>query len=100
MPARDALSLITVATDSLRPWLNVWTATRTPAADTHLAELVDDVTFEFEITDLRMGFYGEYSATAELLGWLLTDVRDRVTDARLDDPFLLEHLRTVARHPN
>lgn len=100
VPAREALSLITVATNSLRPWLNVWTATHTPAADTHLADLVDDVMFEFGITDLRMGFYGEYHATAELLGWLLTDVRDRVTDARLDDPFLPEHLRTAAQHPN
>lgn len=100
VPVREALSFIAVATNSLRPWLDGWTTTRTPAADTHLADLVDDVMFEFEITDLRMGFYGEYRATAELLGWLLSDVRDRVTDARLDDPFLLEFLRTVAQHPN
>ncbi|MHC0432363.1 hypothetical protein ACX6XY_19590 [Streptomyces sp. O3] len=99
VPVRESLSLITVATNSLRPWLNTWTATHTPAADAHLADLVDDVMFEFEITDLRMGFYGEYDATAELLGWLLTDVRDRVADARLDDPFLYEHLRAAAQHP-
>ncbi len=99
VPIRATLSLITVATDSLRPWLDRWAVTHGPAADAHLADLVDDVMFEFEITDLRMGFYDEYHATAELLGWLLTDVRDRVTDARLDDPYLLEHLRTT-QHPN
>lgn len=46
-----------------------------------------------EIADLRMGVYEEYDATAELLGWLLTDVRHRVIDTRLDEPFLHEHLR-------
>ncbi|MFJ6082423.1 hypothetical protein ACIQI8_13560 [Streptomyces sp. NPDC092369] len=89
---RDTLGLITVATDSLRPWLDVWTATRTPAADAHLTALLDDVLFEHEIADLRLGFHGEYHATAELVEWLLTDVRDRVTDSRLDDP----HFATIA----
>lgn len=97
VPVRDSLSLITVATNSLRPWLNAWTMTNTPAADAHLADLVNDVMFEFEITDLRMGFYDEYDATAELLGWLLTEVRDRVIDTRLDDPFLYEHLQATAQ---
>lgn len=92
---RATLSLITVATDTLRPWLDLWTATRTPAADAHLTDLVDDVMFEFEIADLRMGFYNEYHATPELLDWLLTDVRDRVDDARLDDLCLVEHHRTA-----
>ncbi|MEU8528473.1 MULTISPECIES: hypothetical protein [Streptomyces] len=85
VPVRDVLSLITVATGTLRPWLNIWTATRTPSADAHLTELVKDVMVEWEITDLHMGFYDEYHATPELLAWLLTDVRDRVTDARLDE---------------
>ncbi|MFI1294451.1 hypothetical protein ACH4VM_39890 [Streptomyces sp. NPDC020792] len=56
---RETLGLISVATNSLRPWLNIWTATHHPAADAHLADLVDDVMFEFEITDLHMGFYGD-----------------------------------------
>ncbi|MER6624657.1 hypothetical protein [Streptomyces sp. NPDC000931] len=86
-----------MATNSLSPWLNTWTATNTPATDAHLADLVNDVMFEFEITDLRMGFYDEYDATAELLGWLLTEVRDRVIDTRLDDPFLYEHLQATAQ---
>ncbi|MFG2138585.1 hypothetical protein [Streptomyces sp. NPDC048650] len=98
VPIRETLSLVTVATNTLRPWLDMWTATRTPAADAHMADLVDDVLFEFEITDLRMGFYDEYHATAELLGWLLTDARDRVDDARLDDPYLQAHQRTASRH--
>ncbi|MEU2207408.1 hypothetical protein AB0B95_33800 [Streptomyces hygroscopicus] len=95
VPARETLSLITVATNSLRPWLDRWAATRTPAADAHLADLVDDVMFEFEITDLRMGFYNEYHATEELLGWLLTEARGRVDDARLNDPGLLAHYRAA-----
>jgi hypothetical protein len=89
---RDVLSLITVSTHTLRPWLDMWTVTRTSAADAHLADLVDDVMCEFEITDLSMGFYGEYHASAELLDWLLTGVPDRVEDARLDE------LRLLASH--
>lgn len=98
VPIRETLSLITVATNTLQPWLDMWTATRTPAADAHMADLIDDVLFEFEITDLSMGFYNEYHATEELLGWLLTDVRDRVDDARLDDPYLLAHHRATSHH--
>ncbi|MEU4466079.1 hypothetical protein AB0G20_20630 [Streptomyces sp. NPDC024017] len=90
VPIRKTLSLITVATGTLRPWLDIWTTTRVPAADTHLADLIDDVLLEYEITDLHMGFYEEYDASAELLSWLLTDVHDRADDARLDDPYLLE----------
>ncbi|NEB40912.1 hypothetical protein [Streptomyces sp. SID14515] len=97
VPVREVLGFLTVATNGLRPWLNTWTATRTPAADAHLEDLVDGVMFQFEITDLAMGFYDEYDAGTELLGWLLTDVRDRVTDARLDDPYLQEHLRAADR---
>ncbi|KOX03318.1 hypothetical protein ADK65_07075 [Streptomyces sp. NRRL B-1140] len=95
---RETLSLITVATGALRPWLDTWTATRTPAADAQLADLVDDVLTEYEITGLRMGFYDEYDASTELLGWLLKDVRDRVDDARLDEPYLLGH-HGASTHP-
>ncbi|MEW2611245.1 hypothetical protein AB0937_13750 [Streptomyces sp. NPDC047880] len=88
---RATLSLITVATGTLRPWLDIWTTTRTPAADAQLADFIDDVLVEYEITDLHMGFYDEYDASTELLSWLLTDVHDRAADARLDEPYLLEH---------
>ncbi|QDY76799.1 hypothetical protein [Streptomyces qinzhouensis] len=87
---RETLSFLTVVTNDIRPWLNIWTATHHPAADAHLADFIDDVLFEWEITDLRMGFYGEYHATPELLPWLLTDIHDRAADARLDDPYLLD----------
>jgi hypothetical protein len=97
---RETLSLISVATNGVRPWLNIWAATHHPAADAHLADFIDDVMFEFEIADLHMGFYGEYHATPELLGWLLTDVRDRADDARLESPSLLEHHWTATQHPN
>ncbi|MEV6589769.1 hypothetical protein [Streptomyces acidicola] len=94
---RDTLSLITVATGSLRPWLDMWNATRTPAADAHLTDFIDDVLVEFQIVDLHMGFYDEYHAAPELLDWLLTDVRDRLDDARLDDPYLFEALQNATR---
>lgn len=84
VPPRKVLSLITVATGTLRPWLDVWTATQTPAADAHLVDFVRDVMFENEVTDLEMGFNGEYHATAELVDWLLNDVRERTDDVRLD----------------
>ncbi|MCX4446898.1 hypothetical protein ACFWNC_25235 [Streptomyces sp. NPDC058369] len=92
VPIRETLGLVTVTTGGMRPWLDIWAATRTPAADAQLADLVDDVMFEGEITDLHLGFYDEYHATPELLGWLRTDVRDRVDDPRLDDPYFLGHL--------
>ncbi|MER7223843.1 hypothetical protein [Streptomyces rubradiris] len=95
----DTLSLITVTTGRLRPWLDVWTATRTPAADAHLTDLLDDVLFEYQISDLRLGFYDEYHATPELVEWLLTDVRDRVTDPRLDDPDFMHHLQQLIDAP-
>ncbi|MFJ4240454.1 hypothetical protein ACIP17_07585 [Streptomyces iakyrus] len=90
---RQTLSLITVATGALRPWLDIWTATRTDAADAQLAHFIDDVLVEYEITELHMGFYDEYDASAELLSWLLTEMRVRADDARLDEPYLLSHLR-------
>ncbi|MGX1708571.1 hypothetical protein ACWIFI_04490 [Streptomyces albidoflavus] len=95
--AREVLSVITVATGTLCPWLDIWTSTWTASADAHLAEFVDDVLVESEITDLEMGFYGEYHATAELMDWLLTDIRDRVHEPRLDDPDHLDFLLTEAR---
>ncbi|MFJ8593368.1 hypothetical protein [Streptomyces sp. NPDC093598] len=91
VPVKNVLSLLTVATGALRPWLDAWTATRTPAADAQLTDLIDDVMVEFEITELHMGFYDEYHASPELLNWLLTDARARTDDARLDDPYLLGH---------
>ncbi|MFJ4539778.1 hypothetical protein ACIP39_27995 [Streptomyces tibetensis] len=97
--ARETLSLITVATGTLRPWLDTWTATRSPAADSQLADFIDDVLTEYEITDLHMGFYDEYDASTELLSWLLNDVRDRADDARLDDPYLLEQ-HWASTHPD
>ncbi|KOX27694.1 MULTISPECIES: hypothetical protein [unclassified Streptomyces] len=99
VPVTKTLAVVTVTTGGMRPWLDTWAATRTPAADEQLAYLVDDVMFEVDVTDLRMGFYDDYEASAELLPWLLTDVRDRVSDARLDDPLIHEYLRTAARHP-
>ena len=91
-PIRDTLSLITVSTDTLRPWLDSWAATRTPAADAHLSDFLHDVMLEYEISDLSLGFYGEYHATDELLDWFLTAVPDRLDATRLGE------LRALARH--
>ena len=82
---RNVLGLVTASTGELRPWLEVWNATRTPAADAHLADFLDDVLFEYQITDLHMGFHDEYHATPELLDWLLNDVMERAADHRLHD---------------
>ncbi|MFB7287028.1 hypothetical protein [Actinacidiphila glaucinigra] len=98
VPIRRTLAVVTVATGRLRPWLEVWTGIRTTAADARLADLIDDVLFEAEFTDLSMGFYDEYHATAELVDWLLTDVRDRVADARPDALYRIEAFRTGAPH--
>lgn len=46
VPVRDALGVVTVATNSLRPWLNAWAEITAPAADAHLADLVNDVMSE------------------------------------------------------
>lgn len=78
MPAHEVLSVITVVTDSLQPWLDVWAATPTPAADRHLEELVDHWSVEDEMSDLELGFYGEYAATPELLPWVLEHAWTRV----------------------
>ncbi|GAV44820.1 hypothetical protein [Streptomyces acidiscabies] len=94
---RKVLALVTAVTGELRPWLDAWTATRTPAADAHLADFVDDVLFEYEVTDLHMGFHDEYHATPELLDWLLNDVRERAGDTRLDD--LAWYIEYSAREP-
>ncbi|WP_405770901.1 hypothetical protein OG539_39375 [Actinacidiphila glaucinigra] len=98
VPIRTALAVVTVATGGLSSWLDTWTGIRTTAADARLAGLVDDVLFESEFTDLSMGFYDEYHATAELVEWLLTDVRDRVADARPDALYRIEAFQTGARH--
>ncbi|MEU1622850.1 hypothetical protein ABZ479_36850 [Streptomyces sp. NPDC005722] len=98
VPVRTALAVVTVATGGLSLWLDTWTGIRTASADARLADLVDDVLFESEFTDLSMGFYGEYHATAELVEWLVTDVRDRVADARPDALYRVEAFRTGAPH--
>ncbi|MFJ8039162.1 hypothetical protein ACIRBX_01450 [Kitasatospora sp. NPDC096147] len=66
------VGVVAVSTGVLAPWLTVWAGTRTEAADRHLADAVDDWTFESELTDLRLGFYDELEASAELLPWLLS----------------------------
>lgn len=100
VPIRTALAVVTVATGGLSPWLDTWTGIRTTAADAQLTDLIDDVMSESDVTDLSMGFYGEYHATAELVDWLLTDVRDRVAGARPDVLERLECFRTGAGHPD
>jgi len=66
------LTVVTVATGGIAPWLATWAGTRTPDARAHLADLVDDVLFDYQISDLHLGFYNEYAATDELLPWLLS----------------------------
>lgn len=92
MPAHEVLSVVTVATDSLQPWLDVWAATPTPAADRHLEELLDHWTVEDEMSELELGFYGEYRATPELLPWTLEHGWTRVGERGLQQLWeLSEH---------
>ncbi|WP_431949903.1 hypothetical protein [Actinacidiphila sp. bgisy167] len=49
---------------------------------------------ESQFADLSFGFYDEYHATAELVEWLVTDVRERVARVRPDALRRLECFRS------
>ena len=78
MPAYEVLSVVTVVTGTLRPWLEAWEADRDPSADRHLEELVDTWCFEDQLSELKLGFLDEYDATPELLPWVLGHGRTRI----------------------
>jgi len=103
VPVTDALTLLTVATSALAPWLDTWSATRTEAAERHLEHLVDHWLFEDQVSHLELGFHGEYNATPEMIQWLLDHARSRVDGSRLEDLRLLAqrsgHLRPPGTAP-
>lgn len=74
----DVLEMLSVSTGTLAPWLGIWAATRTEAADAHLRDAVDWWLIESELSDLHFGFHGEFHATPELLPWLAGPVHDRL----------------------
>lgn len=83
--ATDVLETVAVSTGTLAPWLEVWAATRTVAADLHLDDALDDWLFEGRLAALRLGSHDELDATPELLPWLLS-----LDDGRIDTGHLFE----------
>ncbi|WP_327189464.1 hypothetical protein [Streptomyces xinghaiensis] len=88
-PVTGPLETIAVCTGTTAPWLDVWARTRTEAADRHLHDTLDDWLFEWQLADLRLGFYDELHATPELLPWLVTLEDGRIGAAQLQE---VEHI--------
>lgn len=84
-PVTSVLETISVSTGTLGPWLDIWAATRTEAADQHLRDAVHRWLMEGELADLYLGFYGELHATPELLPWLLDTAEARIGAAQLSE---------------
>jgi hypothetical protein len=81
-PAASVLETMSVSTGTLGPWLDVWAATLTEAADQHLRDAVGRWLRRGELADLYLGFYDELHATPELLPWLLNTARGRIGAAQ------------------
>jgi hypothetical protein len=81
-PVTSVLETISVSTGTLAPWLDIWAATRTEAADRHLRDAVLHWLFEGELAHLYLGFYDELHATPELLPWLFNTAEGRVDAAQ------------------
>lgn len=79
------LEVMSVSTGTLQPWLAIWAETRTETADQHLHDAVDWWLIEGGIADLHFGFYGELSATPELVQWLLATPEGRITSDQISE---------------
>lgn len=79
--ATDVLEVIAVSTGTLVPWLASWRATRTEAADRHLHDALRRWLRGGDLADLRLGFYGNFRASAELVPWLLSLEEGRISAA-------------------
>ncbi|MFF4740154.1 hypothetical protein ACFY2W_30370 [Streptomyces sp. NPDC001262] len=84
-PVGDAVRVIAASTGTLKPWLDIWSNTLTPAADQHLEDLVDDWNAEWGMEDLRLGAMDEYHATPELTAWLQGAVWNRLSHTQQDE---------------
>ncbi|MEV4560529.1 hypothetical protein AB0K51_26525 [Kitasatospora sp. NPDC049285] len=78
--APETFETLTAASGSPTPWLHTWSATPTPAADTHLADTLTTWLSDGELPDLRLGFYSDLPVGPELLAWLLTLPPSRIRD--------------------
>lgn len=85
VPASAALEVIAAVTGTLKPWLDIWSDTLTPAADRHLADLVDRWNSEWGMEDLRLGAMDEFHATPELTAWLQGAVWNRLGRTQQDE---------------
>jgi hypothetical protein len=81
-PVTSVLETISVSTDTLAPWLDIWASTRTDAADKHLRDAVDRWLRRGQLADLHLGFYDELHATPELVPWLRTTAQGRIGAAQ------------------
>ncbi|MGE9695038.1 hypothetical protein [Streptomyces sp. NRRL F-5630] len=74
----EVLSVLTVASGTVRPWLGIWAATRTPCADALLAQYIDHL--PYSLSDLGDGWWDgpRHDPRREVAAWLLRDVRDRL----------------------
>jgi hypothetical protein len=81
-PVASVLETISVSTGTLAPWLDVWAATRTEAADRHLRDAVHRWLLGGELAGLYLGFYGELHATPDLVPWLFSTAEGRIGAAQ------------------
>ncbi|MER5862241.1 hypothetical protein [Kitasatospora sp. NPDC002040] len=79
VPVAEVLELLAVSTGTLQPWLDLLAATRTRAAEQHLADLLEEWLVLRSPADLRLGFWAEFDAAPELLSWLHGLDRSRLT---------------------
>ena len=84
-PVTSVLETISVSSGTLAPWLDIWAATRTEAADRHLRDAVHHWLLEGELADLYLGFYDELHATPELLPWLFSTAGSRIGAAQFSE---------------
>ncbi|NJA60354.1 hypothetical protein [Streptomyces sp. NEAU-H3] len=92
--AGEALGVLTVASGTVRPWLGIWAATRTPYADALLAEYIAQL--PYSVGDLGDGWWDgdpRHDPRREVAAWLLRDVRDRLDGLTPDDVMVLNEVR-------
>jgi hypothetical protein len=81
----SVLETVSVSSGTLTPWLDIWAATRTEAADRHLRDAVHHWLRKGELGELYLGFYDELHATPELLPWLFSTAEGRIGAAQFSE---------------
>ncbi|MFC1437032.1 hypothetical protein ABUW04_02085 [Streptacidiphilus sp. N1-10] len=76
----QVLDLLLSATGTITPWLERWAATRTPSADLHLEDLIQNWAPYLVTGQLLLGFHDDFDVTAEVTAWMLQQGPERVQD--------------------